>query len=395
MALIDVVKWDNPGDLFVWKFPESELSTKTQLIVNESQEALLFKGGKRMDTYGAGRHTLSTENIPILNKIINLPFGGQSPFSAEVWFVNKAIPLDIKWGTAAPIQLEDPKYEIVVPVRAFGQFGLQITDAGKFVTKLVGATDSFDRATMSNYFKGILMTQIKDAIAEAMVKRNISILEISTELVEVSELIQNEVTSEFDDYGLQLKSFKVMSISVPEDDPSYVMLKDAKANAAKRKIEGFTYTQERSFDVMETAAGNEGGAAGTMVGAGVGLGMGLGVGGQMGNMMGQTMNTGGAPPQPPGGSPPNPFGAAAPGLTFHVLLNGQQMGPYGTDILQQGVGTGQMTAETMVWRAGMPQWLPAGQVPELSALFAGATPPPPPPNTPPAPPTPPTDNTES
>jgi membrane protease subunit (stomatin/prohibitin family) len=279
VALIDVVKWDDPGDLFVWKFPETELSTKTQLIVNESQEALLFKGGKRMDTFGAGRHTLSTENIPILNKLINLPFGGQSPFTAEVWFVNKAIPLDIKWGTAAPIQLEDPKYEIVVPVRAFGQFGLQITDSGKFVTKLVGAASSFDRATMTNYFKGILMTQIKDAIAEAMVKRNISILEISTELVEVSALIQGEVTDEFDDYGLELKSFKVMSISVPEDDPSFMMLKDAKANAAKRKIEGFSYQQQRSFDVMETAAGNEGGAAGTMVGAGVGLGMGLGVGG--------------------------------------------------------------------------------------------------------------------
>jgi membrane protease subunit (stomatin/prohibitin family) len=209
--------------------------------------------------------------------------------------------------------------------------------------------------------------------------------------MEISTLIEGELAEEFDDYGLQLKSFKVMSISVPEDDPSFVMLKEAKASAAKRKIEGFTYTQQRSFDVMETAAGNEGGAAGTMVGAGVGLGVGLGVGGQMGNMVGQTMNTGGTPPQPPAASPPNPFGGAAAGTTFHVLLNGEQKGPYGTDILQQGVSTGQMNGQTMVWRAGMAQWLPAGQVPELANLFAGAAPPPPPPptNAPPAPPTPP------
>ncbi len=93
MALIDVVKWDEPGDLLVWKFPNSELSTMTQLIVNASQDAILFKDGTPLDTFGAGRHTLSTNNIPILNKLVNLPFGGKSPFAAEVWFVNKAIPM--------------------------------------------------------------------------------------------------------------------------------------------------------------------------------------------------------------------------------------------------------------------------------------------------------------
>jgi len=341
-----------------------------QLIVNESQDGLLFKGGKLMDTFGPGRHTLATMNIPILNHVINMPFGGESPFAAEVWFVNKAIPLDIKWGTAAPIQLEDPKYKVVVPVRAFGQFGLEIVDSGKFVTKLVGASMSFNRAGMKDYFKGILMTLIKDTLAEAMVKQGLSIVEIATELVEVSAFIQAGVMEDFAEYGLKIHSFKVMSVSVPEDDPSFAAIKDALANAVKRKIEGFTYQQARSFDVLEGAATNEGGASGAMVGVGVGLGVGFGVGGQMGNLMGDSMNTGASPPPPPA----NPFSAAA--LAFHVLMGDQQKGPCSVEVLQQGIQSGQMTPETLVWRPGMAQWEPAGQVSELFSLFAAVTPPP-------------------
>lgn len=105
MALVDVVKYDGTPNVFAWKYPNSELGTWTQLIVNETQEAVLYKGGQSLDLFGPGRHTLSTANIPLLNKLINLPFGGKSPFSAEVWYVNKVNALDIKWGTPTPIQL--------------------------------------------------------------------------------------------------------------------------------------------------------------------------------------------------------------------------------------------------------------------------------------------------
>ena len=110
MAIVDVVKYNGGPDVFAWKYPNSELGTWTQLIVNESQEAILLKGGQICDVFGAGRHTLETANIPILNKLINLPFGGRSPFSAEVWYINKVFSLDVKWGTSSPIQLQDPKY---------------------------------------------------------------------------------------------------------------------------------------------------------------------------------------------------------------------------------------------------------------------------------------------
>ena len=121
MAVIDVVSWKGDRKTYAWKFPNDNLSTWTQLIVAESQEAALFSQGELIQVFGAGKHTLGTKNIPILSKLFGIPFGGENPFTAQVWFVNKAIALDVKWGTPTPLQLRDPEYNIIVPVRAFGQ----------------------------------------------------------------------------------------------------------------------------------------------------------------------------------------------------------------------------------------------------------------------------------
>ena len=128
MALIDVVKWEVNSRELIHKFPSNDLRLGTQLVVYTGQTAYFVKGGKVLDSFEAGTYTIKTENIPLLNKLINLPFGGNSPFQAEVWFVNHLAVLDSKWGTPMPIQLEDPKYEIIVPVRAFGQYGLRVSD---------------------------------------------------------------------------------------------------------------------------------------------------------------------------------------------------------------------------------------------------------------------------
>ena len=98
MEIMDVIKYNGRPDVFAWKYPGEELGTWSQLVVNQSQEAVLVKGGSVADVFGPGTHTLDTKNIPILNKIINLPFGGKSPFKAEVWYINKGYYLDIKWG---------------------------------------------------------------------------------------------------------------------------------------------------------------------------------------------------------------------------------------------------------------------------------------------------------
>ena len=117
MALFDVVKWDVNQREFCHKFLSQDLRLGTQLIVNTAQTAIFVKGGQICDEFSSGTYTLKSENLPLLNKLVNLPFGGDSPFQAEVWFINRISRLDMKWGTPQPIQLEDPKYNIIVPVR--------------------------------------------------------------------------------------------------------------------------------------------------------------------------------------------------------------------------------------------------------------------------------------
>ncbi|KAI7262205.1 hypothetical protein KC345_g9503 [Hortaea werneckii] len=279
MAIIEVVKYDGPAGVFAWKYPNQELGTWTQLIVNESQEAILFKGGQALDSFTAGRHTLSTANIPILSSVVNLPFGGKSPFTAEVWFVNKMNSMNVKWGTSAPLQLQDPKYKIMVGVRAFGQFGVRVDDPRKFLLKLVGTLPLFDQETMVNYFRGLLMSNINELISSYLVHKKISILEINAYVVEISKHIQGRLASSFVDNGIELNNFFIDSINIPDDDPATVRLKEALAKKAEMDIIGFTYQQERSFNTMEEAAGNPGNIGAGMMNTGLGLGMGFGLAG--------------------------------------------------------------------------------------------------------------------
>jgi membrane protease subunit (stomatin/prohibitin family) len=284
MAIVEVVKYNGNPDVFAWKYPSEELGTWTQLIVNESQEAILFKGGQALDLFTSGRHTLETANIPILNKLINLPFGGRSPFTAEVWYVNKINSLDIKWGTATPIQLQDPKYKVFIPLRSFGQFGIQIEDARKFLIKLVGTLPEFSKDDLVKYFRGLYLTKVKDSISSYLVHKQISVLEINAYLSELSDELSQQILPALAEYGIKLVNFYINDISVPEDDTAVVKLKDALAKRAEMDIVGYNYTQERSFDTLEGAATNPGTSGGIM-GAGLGLGMGLGVGGGLGTQM--------------------------------------------------------------------------------------------------------------
>lgn len=294
MGMIKVVKYNGGPDVFAWKYPSEDLGNWTQLIVNESQEAILYKGGQAFDLFASGRHILDTANIPLLNNIINLPFGGESPFTAEVWYVNKAYSLDIKWGTPTPIQIQDPKYKLFVPVRSFGQFGIQIDDSRKFLGKLVGTLSVFGKESIIKYFKGLYLTKVKDAISSFFIKKKISILEINAYLEEISEYLKESISPVMDEYGVKLVNFYVNDINVPEDDIAVSKLKAALAKKAEMDIVGYDYVQERSFDTLEGAATNPGSAQASMLGASIGLGMGTVVGGALGNQIGvisQNLNT--------------------------------------------------------------------------------------------------------
>ncbi|WP_310601651.1 SPFH domain-containing protein [Anaerosporobacter sp.] len=294
MAIVEVVKYNGGPDVFAWKYPSEELGTWTQLIVNESQEAILVKGGKVLDVFGSGRHTLDTANIPILNKIVKLPFGGRSPFTAEVWFINKVYSLDIKWGTATPIQIQDPKYGVFVPVRSNGVFGIHIEDSKKFLIKLVGALPVFDKNSVTKFFRGVYITKVKDAVSQYVVHKQISLLEINAYIDELSSFMKERIEPTMEEYGINLVNFYVNDLSIPEEDPAVKKLKAALAKRAEMNIIGYNYQQERSFDTLEGAAKNSG-TSSQIMGAGLGLGMGVGFGGSVGNAFGTMsgeLNTG-------------------------------------------------------------------------------------------------------
>jgi membrane protease subunit (stomatin/prohibitin family) len=369
MALVDVLKWDANGEELVWKYPSSELSTKTQLIVNESQTAVFFKDGQRFDAFGPGRHTLSTNNIPLLGKFVNLPFSGKSPFAAEVWFVNRAIPLNLKWGMP-PAIVEDPQYGILVPLGAFGQMGVQVADPGMLIQKLVGTMRSFNVAGVLDHLRGTLVSQLKTSIVSAINDRRVSILQIEGELVSLSEAIQEKIAPHYQDYGLDVHLFRIMGISFPHDDEGVQKVKRAKATAAQRKIEGITYQQERTFDMLQATAENQG-VAGSFAAMGAGVGAGLSVGQVFGSVAAQQLAPQVAPP--PMGPPPFP----GPGAhSYYIHVSGAQQGPLSFEQMRQAAQASQLTAQTPVWRNGLPAWGRADAVPELAALFGPPGPPP-------------------
>ena len=363
MAIIDVVKYQVNDKEFVCKFPSEDLRFGTQLIVSISQTAFFVKGGQIFDQYESGTYTLRSENIPLLNKIINLPFGSKSPFQAEVWFVNLISKMDVKWGTATPIQLEDPKYGVIVPVRAYGQYGFRISNARLFLETLVGNMTVFSSDKVSDYFKGKVLSSLTSLISSKLIKENVSILEINALLDEMSDFALNKLNSDFNKFGIELINFNFISINVPEEDPSIVKLKAVKDLAAKVRIIGRdVYQMDRSFDVLDKAAQNEGGAVGNLMGAGIGLGVGLGAGNQMGNIA-SNINTNTPPPPPL--------------IEYFILLNNQQNGPFNLNKLKELIMSGTINKDTLVWKTGMANWDNAGIQNELMNLF-NSTPPPPP-----------------
>lgn len=285
MKIFDIVKYEGPNDVFVWKFPGEDFNTLSQLVVHEAQEAIFFKDGQALDIFGPGRYTLHTQNIPLIRRVINLPFNGESPFHCEVYFINKAVSMDVKWETPAPMPIQDAIYKIIIPVSSNGQFGVRVVDGKRLLLNLVGTIPKFDQATLKEYFRGILLTNIKDYIAKQFVQKQISFLEIQSYLKEISEGIQNDLSGEFSKYGIELVNFTVNDITPPENDPSYVQLKKALAKKAEMSVMGYDYQQERTFNILDKAAANEGSASGIM-NAGMGLGMGLNLGGIVGGAMG-------------------------------------------------------------------------------------------------------------
>lgn len=283
MAIIDRIKFDgspNGSQWLVYKYPSEQFVLGSQLIVNEGQEALFFKDGKALDLLSSGAHTLSTGNLPILNKLVNLPFGGKTPFSAEVYYINKTANLDMKWGTSTPIPLEDPKYGLILNVGGRGQYGITINDSRLFVTRIIGAVPGgtvTNQISVLRYFNGLVNSKIKSVTATYMIQKRISFLEISQFLSELSSAFQDALNDEFDRFGIELVNFYCESIAPNPEE--YEKLREYKEELALGQ--GF-YQQRRSLDILEKLAENQ--SAGGAANAGIGLGMGFAAAGSIGNM---------------------------------------------------------------------------------------------------------------
>lgn len=293
MAIINRIKYDGPPDGSSWlvfKCPSEQFVLGSQLIVNQGQEALFFKGGEALDLFGPGTHTLVTGNLPLLNKLVNLAFGGETPFSAEVYYANKTSRLDMKWGTSNPIPFEDPKYNVFLNLRAYGQYGLSISDTRLFISRIIGAIPNgavADYILISKFFNGLINTKIKDITAKSMIRNKISFLEISGYLDELSQEYQKAISDEFERFGIEILNFFVESILPREEDIALLKEKREQVSSMKMELNELGrdfYAQRRSFDVLEKLAENP--SDGSMANAGLGLGIGLGAGGAVGNAFG-------------------------------------------------------------------------------------------------------------
>lgn len=315
--IADVIKYEGDNRTFIWKHPLEDFNSMSQLIVHESQEAIFFMNGQALDLFGAGRYTLETQNIPKIGKILNRITGDQTPFHCEVYFVNKTEQMSIKWGTDSKVQYVEPLYGFPLSIGACGEMSLRAEDSRKLLLKLVGTENYLSQARLVDYFRALLMTKIKSYIAQTMKAKAINIFEIDENLDAFSKGIKELLVTDFEEYGVVLEKFWVTTVLKPDGDPQFEKFKElhfrqyadvaeaslqqrvsiiqaqteaqktiieSQAMATKRAQEGYSYQQERGFDVMGDVARNEGSGS-DLRNAAMGVGMGFGVGGAFGNTL--------------------------------------------------------------------------------------------------------------
>lgn len=367
---IDIIEWLDPSnDTIVYRFEryQNEIKMGAKLTVRESQVAVFINEGQIADVFQPGMYTLTTENMPILSTLKGWKYGFNSPFKAEVYFVNTKKFLDNKWGTPNPVMMRDPEFG-PIRLRAFGVYEYRVEDAAKFIKDVVGTDGDFTVDKINNQLRNIIITRFTDAVGES----KIPVLDMASNYNEFSEKIGQVIIDEYKEYGLNMTKFLVSNISLPEEVEKML---DKRSSMGILGDMG-KYTQFQAANAMEAAATNPGGGAAA---SGMGMGMGFAMAGQMMNAMNPQQQMYQQPQQQQMAPPPMPAQS-----TYFVAVNGQQSGPYNMGALQGMVANGQLTRESLVWKQGMPAWAAAGIVPELSALF-GAVPPPMPGQVPPIP----------
>jgi membrane protease subunit (stomatin/prohibitin family) len=362
---IDIIEWlDNTQDTMIHRFERynNEIKNGAQLTVRPGQVAVFVnEGNKVADVFQPGKHTLTTQNLPLMTTLNSWQFGFNSPFKAEVYFFNMKEFLDMKWGVKEPILYTDPRFGIDIEARAFGTYGFKFKDPGMFLEKFSSTNGTYTTDNIIGQLRSILVMEFSDKLNEAGIPAN----KLAGNLKELTETLHPMINESIEKkYGLTLPTFLVESISLTEEDKRRIKMISEKMALG----DSSTFVQQDLLDTMKLSAKNGGGNTGVdMMGMMMGMNM-MNQNNMMNNNQNQNQN------QNKNNMPPPP-----PVISYFVAVNGQQSGPFDLTQLTQFAAQGQFNAQTMVWKQGMAAWTAAGQVPELAVVFNNTPPPPPPP----------------
>lgn len=231
-GLASIIKYEGDNETLVWKHPIEDFNFGSQLIVHESQEAIFFRDGQALDLFGAGRYTLQTQQLPLLEKIYKLPTDTEGTFHSEVYFVNLATQMGVKWGTDSKVRLFDPASSLHIEIGASGEFNIRVTNSRKLLLKVVGTTGGLGQEQLlgigngKGFFRSMVMTQVKSYLAQTIKENAINILEIDEHLMSLSGALRERINAALDEYGLTMPEFYVSRIVTPDDDPNFRRMKE-------------------------------------------------------------------------------------------------------------------------------------------------------------------------
>jgi len=366
--LIDIIQWlDDSSNTLVYRFERmnNEIKYGAKLTVREGQMAVFINEGQLADVFKPGMHTLTTQNMPVLSTLKGWKYGFESPFKAEVYFVNTRKFTDLKWGTPGPATMRDSEFGIV-RATAFGIYAIRISDPGIFIKDISGTEGRFTTDSIQENLRGKIGLRIKEVMPEL----GLSIIDMEAKVSVIGQMLRDRIQPDFAAMGLELVEVQVQDIGLPEEVEKAIDKRGAIAAVGNLQA----YTQYETASSIHDAATTPNSAAGAGMGLGAGFAMGGNMVGQMGGAFAGNNNATNAAVSASSAAPP-PLPAQA---TFYVAVNGAQTGPFDMGTLQGQAGSGVLKRDSLVWKTGMAQWAKAGDVAELGALFAGVPPPLPP-----------------
>ena len=359
---IDVIHWvDDSRDTMVWRFQREghEIKYGAKLTVREGQAALFVHEGQLADVFTPGLYLLETNNMPVLTSLNHWDHGFRSPFKSEIYFVNTTRFTGLKWGTKNPVICRDPEFG-PVRLRAFGSYGVRITNPGLFLTEIVGTDGEFTMDEISFQIRNILVQEFSRVVASS----GIPVLDMAANTGDLGRLVATEIAPKVAEYGLGVPELYIENISLP---PAVEEALDKRTSMGMAGDLG-RFTQYSAAEAMTKAAMAQNSAMGAGIGAGLGMGMAQTM--AAAGPWGQAPGTAAAAPTPP---PPPPSEHV-----WHIAEAGQTSGPFSKAALGRMATDGRLTRQTYVWTAGQDGWMHAGDVAELAQLFTVMPPPPPP-----------------